>query len=240
MTIEDNLRKMFETVNAKEGLKPGQWMEEPDYLVFEAHGFTCAIVRRSGTGHLCGYVVLDHDHPWVREQDPYVNVHGGLTCLKEMYWSDGKTVAGFDCAHSGDVLPSMSNGGWLSSPYGESYKDITYVQRHTTCLAQQARDAVPALFSIESSDIAVVKEITQRIVNTTQTDEDNTAHINTLRGVTNRVTEVTGGRTAENMVLRQTLGMLECAIEGLDADEAVDAPHSVVEYLQTFLDEIMS
>lgn len=65
----------------------------------------CSILRIKA-GHLCGYARFP-ERP-VREQGydgilRYVPVHGGITYAHE--GEDGSMVYGFDCAHSGDVVP---------------------------------------------------------------------------------------------------------------------------------------
>ncbi len=58
-------------------------------------------------GHLCGYVLIDKNHPDydkdMMESD--LDVHGGITY--SMIEEDGFHHVGFDCAHSGDYLPSI-------------------------------------------------------------------------------------------------------------------------------------
>lgn len=94
----------------------GEWIEEPDQAQFEYKGYKCLIRRiaiREETeaevmagGHLCGYVAIPYEHPWVLEEElgDKSNVHGGIT------FSEGTNeewIVGFDCAHSGDIIPSL-------------------------------------------------------------------------------------------------------------------------------------
>lgn len=94
----------------------GEWTEEPDQAQFEYKGYKCLIKRiaiREETeaevmtgGYLCGYVAIPFEHPWALDEDlvDKSNVHGGIT------FSEGTNeewMVGFDCAHSGDLIPSL-------------------------------------------------------------------------------------------------------------------------------------
>ncbi len=41
----------------------GPWTDEPDEETFEHAGLACRIIRRSRSGHLCGYVRVPEAHP---------------------------------------------------------------------------------------------------------------------------------------------------------------------------------
>lgn len=156
-----------------EHLGEGEWIEEPDEVSFTHKGFDCLIkrpfygesplteevIQTSGFGgHLCGYVFLPEDHSFyhnsknpILDSDgeylcdnyPNLDVHGGCTFVGEM---DGKIAVGFDCGHSGDLIPSiqMVNSrhdvnkifeekfekefGYLPNPLPEkTYKNIAFV-----------------------------------------------------------------------------------------------------------------
>lgn len=101
----------------------GPWVDEPDVLEFVHNGIACRILRIVAMdgpnetinifgGHLCGYVCIPYDHqdynkdvssPDFSEYD----VHGGLTFGK--LFDDNTFWIGFDCAHSGDLIPSMTD-----------------------------------------------------------------------------------------------------------------------------------
>lgn len=40
------------------------WENESDFEAFDHMGLRCVIVRNPHFGHLCGYVGIDHDHPF--------------------------------------------------------------------------------------------------------------------------------------------------------------------------------
>jgi hypothetical protein len=48
---------------------------------------------------------------------------------------------GFDCAHSGDVVPAHKQ--WLFYSYSETYKNFSYVVTETEYLATQLNDDDP-------------------------------------------------------------------------------------------------
>ncbi len=78
----------------------GEWIEEPDYVIFTYKDIKCEIFRNV-SGYLCGYCSLPKNHPWLNEDywEIECNVHGELTFKKH-------EKIGFDCAHSYDIIPS--------------------------------------------------------------------------------------------------------------------------------------
>lgn len=134
----------------------GEWDNEPDEdsWVDEKTGLQCAIVRNY-SGALCGYVGMPNSSPHhgtrydsieIDGKDWGPDVHGGLTYSSE----GGKSFLreampdltedlwwlGFDCSHSGDVMPGMSE--LHSVVFGHaSYKNLEYVKSEVASLAQQ-------------------------------------------------------------------------------------------------------
>lgn len=133
---------------------------EPDFVKGWLHGMAYRIVRHPDMGHLCGYVKLPKGHPLLkaakaggygmkgwgsrqkygRKEHGYdakalrcLSVHGGLT------WSghlptrrgEGGYWLGFDCAHYGDLVPS------LDDKLDGTYRTIEYVRKELDCLIQQ-------------------------------------------------------------------------------------------------------
>lgn len=117
---------------------PGEWVDEPDFVNFNHLGINCMIRRiycKEGTeerphvfgGHLCGYVelpsnlILDWD-----ESNEKFDIHGGITfCETEQ----GKTWIGFDCAHAGDIVPSMKIAEELMGEISPTYNGISDIQQ---------------------------------------------------------------------------------------------------------------
>jgi len=137
----------------------GPWHAEPDRLEFQIDGFPCLIVRQRRTGHLCGYLAVPPGHPWhgrdYSQSDaaqPGVvepSVHGGVTyadkCADDICHipkpgePDDVWWLGFDCMHSGDLVPSTSLSFFAARrPSGFSYKTIAYVTGELESLARQA------------------------------------------------------------------------------------------------------
>lgn len=94
----------------------GEWIEEPDEVKFEFKGFKCHVIRIVKRepfakeeayfgGHLCAYVLIPVEHPYHHKiyNDMQIDCHYGLTYGEV---SDGHWI-GFDCAHMGDIVPSM-------------------------------------------------------------------------------------------------------------------------------------
>lgn len=127
------------------------WLTEPKSASWKrrinGYELYCAIVRNPHMGHLCGYVGIGAEHPLYDNDDymdsPLVNleVHGGLTFassssrlkLLSQAMPVGSWCFGFDCAHYGDLVPSMENHG---RDY-EQYRDFKYVTEQVNSLAEQ-------------------------------------------------------------------------------------------------------
>lgn len=135
----------------------GEWVEEPDEITFTHCGYECHIQRVLGFeisghafgGHLCGYVILPDGHPLIEKDiDVDYDVHGGITYNSKM---NGKNFLGFDCAHSFDTVPSMSEQRKktkldciekfphikTSAIFQESYKTVSFVIDQLKQLAEQ-------------------------------------------------------------------------------------------------------
>lgn len=87
----------------------GPWLDEPDWLEFQAHGFLCQI-RRTPPGHLVGYIVLPITHPYAGKgyDDIEISVHGGWTYAEDHLPNKrvkAQWVFGFDCGHAQDYAP---------------------------------------------------------------------------------------------------------------------------------------
>ena len=91
----------------------GEWVEEPDFIVIECLRYEAVILRIMKRepycpieayfgGHLCGYVKIPEHHP-LFNTDFDLECHGGISYeeYNEEHW------VGFDCGHSGDLIPTM-------------------------------------------------------------------------------------------------------------------------------------
>jgi hypothetical protein len=157
----------------KTGWGPGAWQDEPDKIhwVDAATDLDCLMVRQPRLGHWCGYVGVTEGHPLFGKgydetyREGYdLDIHGGLTfaaaCSESTDPSRGIChVAlpgrpdhvwwfGFDCAHSGDYVPSMvarerdAGMARMSFELNDIYRDRAYVEAEVRSLAQQLA-AVP-------------------------------------------------------------------------------------------------
>lgn len=91
----------------------GEWVEEPDTVVFEYLGYEACVqrvIKREPCkqeayfgGHLCGYVRIPEENMYFKQKEIHVDCHYGLTFneMHEEHW------IGFDCGHSGDLIPTM-------------------------------------------------------------------------------------------------------------------------------------
>jgi hypothetical protein len=96
----------------------GEWVNEPDLVSFEHMGIQCKVLRMAIRelyakdfhvfgGYLNGYVAIPSDHPYYQKkyEDMNIECHQGLTFGE---YSDTHWI-GFDCAHSGDYIPSTEH-----------------------------------------------------------------------------------------------------------------------------------
>lgn len=123
----------------------GPWDGEPDVAewIDGATGYLCFARRGSGDlGSWCGYVAVPPEHPLygVDYDDVQVEAHGGLT-FSEEWQRFGLYVFGFDCAHSGDLIPGLFRfrelfGDTLPNPPG-TYRTLDFVRAECTALAAQ-------------------------------------------------------------------------------------------------------
>lgn len=117
------------------------WLTEPARLEWEHAGMRCLILRHPTMRHLCGYVrVPSDDILYGKEYDAlneWVDVHGGLTFSGHLDSEGDEWWVGFDCAHAGDLVPSISDLPVRFRAFGDTYKDIAYVQAETNRLAEQ-------------------------------------------------------------------------------------------------------
>ena len=136
----------------KERLSDGPWQDEPDWMQSEINGFLLIIARPSG-GCLCGYIEVPQGHPWhgKNHKDPIfddIQVHGGLS-HSEPSCNQGKWILGFDCGHSGDIVPLpksiQEEIDDLKKKWGVAirgtYKTVDFVKAELLKLAEWAKKA---------------------------------------------------------------------------------------------------
>lgn len=146
---------------------PGPWDGEPDKVQWkdEKTGLDCLAKRSSFSGNWCGYVGLppghrfhgkDYDDVRFDGEDPYPDVHGGLTYADGCQHStdpakgichipapgepDALWWLGFDCHHSMDLAPAYEarneERGW-GRDYDKRYRTLGYVKAECAKLAAQ-------------------------------------------------------------------------------------------------------
>ena len=84
---------------------PGEWIDEPDQVLFNHEHVTCEVIRHSN-GFLIGLCRLPKDHSWSCEplQKIKVEVHGKKFIFKTV----NEEYVGFSCDMVGDVIPSWN------------------------------------------------------------------------------------------------------------------------------------
>ncbi len=127
------------------GWLSGEWDGEVDKHAWRdlETEYSCAIIRHSTSGHLCGYVKVPQEHSLsscgYRDLPPEAEVepHGGVT------YGEGDGWFGFDCAHAWDFQPGIaallkSIGAPPRPLQGDKvYKNISFVKRQCARLARQ-------------------------------------------------------------------------------------------------------
>lgn len=149
----------------KDDAKP--WLNEPDYKRWR-DGKTqlmCLILRAGTTGALCGYVRLPRSlakkmgaNGLRLKPDQFgtrapaynspvfwgISVHGGLTYSGGIQtFKRGRERGiwvGFDCAHWGDMAPSLAL--YMGEIHG-TYRDLAYVTEQVRWLASQIKELAP-------------------------------------------------------------------------------------------------
>ncbi len=125
----------------------GEWDNEPDRVDFRHAGLPCMMIRNFRLGHWCGYAGVPPTHPLFGKDynEVEVEAHGGLTyadhceghiChVPELGESDEVFWFGFDCGHSGDIVPYTAKFEGLRD-YG-AYRNAAYVRHEVERLAEQ-------------------------------------------------------------------------------------------------------
>lgn len=101
----------------KENWVDGPWQNEPDFKYFIYKDCICVVKRNYYSGALLGYVLVKKNSKFDKHYDDLnFNVHGGLTYSGDIYFKeelqdqnlnlDDYNCIGFDCAHSGDIMPA--------------------------------------------------------------------------------------------------------------------------------------
>lgn len=120
-----------------------EFLNEPDHLewIDDETGLLCEIKRNMRLGNLCGYVTVPNLNGIC--DDDYcdhlgIQVHGGITFSMK---KDGGHVFGFDCAHSGDLIPVVEMKKIMLGidSYG-TYRNIEYVKNECKELAKQLKE----------------------------------------------------------------------------------------------------
>lgn len=139
----------------------GPWTDEQDFM-FWVDSYTnlpCMVIRHPSLGHLCGYVGIEKTNSLFGKHYDEISrlinydAHGGLTfggdfrfnrtvnimisdmpdkyreIVKAFWW------VGFDCAHSGDLVPGMILPAVLKRE--DTYRDFAFVIDECTTLAAE-------------------------------------------------------------------------------------------------------
>jgi len=166
----------------------GEWVEEPDKILFKYRNYECVIVRMfalqyNGSmygGHLCGYVQVPEDHPYFGKDynDCDIDVHGGLTYSEKdeynyLYLTHIGHWIGFDCAHCDDYCPSCEifkrndpEMIKITQDFEELYKQMGIESRlfnktykNVSFCIEQCKSMVDQLIKIEKSPSQQILEV---------------------------------------------------------------------------------
>ena len=111
---------------------------EGDFKQFRYLGFEC-FAKRGPVGAWCGYVKIPKSHPVFGEDCDSIDidVHGGLSfsdIALPNYPSETGWYIGFDCAHAGDLCPSMLDYFYLDN---DVYRTLEYVETELKKVVEQ-------------------------------------------------------------------------------------------------------
>jgi hypothetical protein len=121
------------------------WENEPDFEEWrdKKTGYLCRVKRHMDTLSLCGYVAVPIGNKvrgmtYQDAEEVGVHAHGGLTFGDKM---DGRKWFGFDCAHSGDLVPAFHmrrviEGSDYPRVVEETYRTFDWVKKETAKLAK--------------------------------------------------------------------------------------------------------
>lgn len=141
--------KCYDRKEMLESLGEGEWIDEFDITEWEYRGYIGYVKRqfrmRFG-GHLCGYVFIPEGNKSYDVADLDIDVHGGITYDEK---KESGRVIGFDCAHSGDYLPSMEvdspkdeEGNGFCTRLGDVYRDMEYCLGECRKMVDQIEERV--------------------------------------------------------------------------------------------------
>ena len=142
--VEIPIGEMFAWVDWPEPREPidragwrtfGQFGEADEWHNLSPSGFI-ELVLRTGHGNLCGYVGVPRYSKFYQVvkyggEGIDANVHGGITFSGTKSDYPGFWFIGFDCAHSGDVIPGMPSFG------DGTYRTMEYTKIEVASLLQQ-------------------------------------------------------------------------------------------------------
>lgn len=176
MTNEIRILKEEHHWTSEEKLKHfgyGEWVEEADVTEFEYLGYIAYVYRvfmrepdlkeeAYFGGHLCGYVKVPEDHHLFGKRsecwDADLDCHQGITFSEfhEEHW------IGFDCAHSGDYVPTMEmmrkkrrySGEFELFPIPEGFENCTLfhpVYRNMEYCIYECKRLIESLIELSKS-----------------------------------------------------------------------------------------
>jgi hypothetical protein len=134
------------------------WENEPDFeeWVDKDTGYICRVKRNESTLSLCGYVAVPIGNKvrgmnYQDAEEVGVYAHGGLTFGGKM---DGRKWFGFDCAHSGDLVPMfhmrrVAEGSDYPDVVKETYRTFDWVKKETAKLADSIARAHDSIINDE-------------------------------------------------------------------------------------------
>lgn len=137
----------------KVGMVSKEWIDEPNILEFESHGFRCFIIRNPILLNLLGYIEIPANHPWHnKELDYLLFPHGGITYDSAFHPSGNATPQyiapgknrwiGFDCAHAQDLIPGLTMFRTEIPGFPITYKNIEFVKLELSKMAEVLAGAV--------------------------------------------------------------------------------------------------
>ena len=157
---------LFSCNDKLKNLGYGEWVEEFDRVIFEYMDYECMVHRAYKgdkktnlffSGHLCGYVKIEgKDLLQNQSAIKQISCHCGITYNSLFKYNSvyPENWIGFDCAHEGDIIPSIEM-------IRKTSKNCTY--KNVEFCMMQCMNIVNQLIWIEKVECKTIGKVSDRL-----------------------------------------------------------------------------
>ncbi len=134
--VKNPCAEEFLEYNMPETENKGPWDLEPNVQSGRHENYPW-IILKNGNKILCGYILIDKcTEVSIDQIDLEIKIHGGITFHKSIEHPTPGRIIGFDCGHSHDYKPTLSE---IDNLPKTEYKNTNYVFRELIYLIKQLR-----------------------------------------------------------------------------------------------------